>query len=1005
MKKSLLSLALAVIMVMALFTINAFAEGKTVVGISSVEDLQEITGDGSYVLLSNIDASQLATIDSFSGTLDGNGYAIMGLTQPLFGKLDGAVIDDLELAEVNITGTGVLSSGASDIKVGALAKEASGSSISNVNVSGTINMSFNENSLVGGVCGFSSNSAMRNCSFNGDITVVTTDSKTSYVGGIAAYTWIQDGTGVFSRCTSSGSIASTGAHDTFLGGISGLFVSVGWDAGSINGCSTYMTMTGTAANKMKAGGMCGYADHQAEIYECSSSAKINVSADEDCLAGGIVAYGEKNLKVYNCYVVDASIAAKVTSAGKASYAGGICAYTWAGNAAIYVDNCITMNSTVSADHAGSIAGMAEQNSIYHNCFFEGASTENGIASTGGSYNVTESVEPKTEEALLDPNTYSTWDNFNEVWNVSSSGISLRIEDANIPAKTLVVASEAGTDGTTFTSGIYTGTVGVDVFKSISDAVEEANDGYEIIVAPGTYNEIVTFDGKSLTLKGANAGVNPNTETRGEESVITGTFSTSREKLSTEAVAGQTIIIDGFKFTGNGLKVGDCSYNTVEYLTVQNCIMEAGTNLDASTLVNTYGSNIYNYFVKVTNGSGARATVTIQNNLITGKFDNIDANNGVYPIQLWYVKDATVTGNVIALTNTDDIHQAINISKLAADAEVIVKDNVISGAAGGIYVTTWTCGGDTTGKTDFEGTIDIINNTLTGAGTGNFEPIFVGYEAEGHGAFNGTLNEDNNTNNGAPVAVEVGQKPGSTGYFTVTVVSGNSVVDTKTVESGTEYTLPTPTKAGYIFLGWRSGDATYKAGENVAITADTTFTAVWGNLPDVKPSEPDTPDTPLFPFHDVTARDWFYDAVKYVYEKGLMDGVDVGVFAPNDTLTRAMVWTIIARAEGVDTTGGATWYAKAQEWVTAKGISDGENPNAAITRQELVTMLYRLAGEPAVSGTITAPDAASVSTWAQSAMTWAMNIGLVEGDENGAVTPTATATRAQAAALIMRYLEA
>ena len=227
----------------------------------------------------------------------------------------------------------------------------------------------------------------------------------------------------------------------------------------------------------------------------------------------------------------------------------------------------------------------------------------------------------------------------------------------------------------------------------------------------------------------------------------------------------------------------------------------------------------------------------------------------------------------------------------------------------------------------------------------------------------------------------------------------------TVPAGTEYTLPNVTNSGYIFLGWRSGDATYKAGEVVTITANTTFVAVWGNLPDVKPSEPETPETPVFPFYDVSARDWYYSAVKYVYEKGLMDGVDVGVFAPNDTLTRAMVWTIIARAEGVDTTGGATWYAKAQEWVTAKGISDGENPSAAITRQELVTMLYRLAGEPSVSGTITAPDAASVSTWAQSAMTWAMNIGLVEGDENGAVTPTATATRAQAAALIMRYLEA
>ena len=248
---------------------------------------------------------------------------------------------------------------------------------------------------------------------------------------------------------------------------------------------------------------------------------------------------------------------------------------------------------------------------------------------------------------------------------------------------------------------------------------------------------------------------------------------------------------------------------------------------------------------------------------------------------------------------------------------------------------------------------------------------------------------------------------ATPTWTVTVSYGNGMPDmiVNVIRDGGTITLPTPTNSGYIFLGWRSGDTTYKAGDVVPITGNTTFVAVWGNLPDVKPSEPETPETPVFPFYDVSARDWYYSAVKYVYEKGLMDGVDVGVFAPNDTLTRAMVWTIIARAEGVDTTGGATWYAKAQEWVTAKGISDGENPNAAITRQELVTMLYRLAGEPAVSGTITAPDASSVSTWAQNAMTWAMNIGLVEGDENGAVTPTATATRAQAAALIMRYLEA
>ena len=239
---------------------------------------------------------------------------------------------------------------------------------------------------------------------------------------------------------------------------------------------------------------------------------------------------------------------------------------------------------------------------------------------------------------------------------------------------------------------------------------------------------------------------------------------------------------------------------------------------------------------------------------------------------------------------------------------------------------------------------------------------------------------------------------------ITVKPGNGAADEISyIIPGGSFTIPdAPKNGGYIFLGWRSGDATYKAGETIEVTSDMTFTAVWGNLPDVDPEEPEP--EPELPFYDVAKGDWFYDAVKYVYYADLMDGVEEHIFAPNDTLTRAMVWTIIARAEGVDTDGGATWYAKAQEWVVAKGISDGENPSAAITRQELVTMLWRLAGEPALGSGINAPDAGSVSSWAQQAMSWAVYIGLVEGDENGAVTPAATATRAQAAAIFMRYLE-
>ena len=283
---------------------------------------------------------------------------------------------------------------------------------------------------------------------------------------------------------------------------------------------------------------------------------------------------------------------------------------------------------------------------------------------------------------------------------------------------------------------------------------------------------------------------------------------------------------------------------------------------------------------------------------------------------------------------------------------------------------------------------------------------LSYELNNSGTYSYYETAEKALANAEPGAVISGIGDAATTNYTVAVVYGNGMNSSEyTVPSGTEYTLPTPSNSGYIFLGWRCGGVTYKAGETVTVTSDMTFTAIWGNLPDVDPEEPTEPEVPDFPFYDVNVRDWYYDAVYYVWDKGLMDGVDTHEFAPNATLTRAMVWTIIARAEGVDTTGGSIWYAKAQEWVVAKGISDGENPSAAITRQELVTMLYRLVGEPTVSGTITAPDASSVSAWASNAMVWAMNIGLIEGDENGAVTPTATATRAQAAAIFMRYIEA
>lgn len=158
------------------------------------------------------------------------------------------------------------------------------------------------------------------------------------------------------------------------------------------------------------------------------------------------------------------------------------------------------------------------------------------------------------------------------------------------------------------------------------------------------------------------------------------------------------------------------------------------------------------------------------------------------------------------------------------------------------------------------------------------------------------------------------------------------------------------------------------------------------------------------YSDVKTGDWYADAVKYVSDKGLMSGTGSDKFAPSATTTRAMLMTVLARYAGEDTTGGATWYEKSMEWAKAKGVSDGTNPNANITREQLVTMMYRYAGSPKADGKLDSfSDAASVSTYAADAMQWAVANGIVNGS-NGKLNPQNNATRAQVAAILMRFCE-
>ena len=184
----------------------------------------------------------------------------------------------------------------------------------------------------------------------------------------------------------------------------------------------------------------------------------------------------------------------------------------------------------------------------------------------------------------------------------------------------------------------------------------------------------------------------------------------------------------------------------------------------------------------------------------------------------------------------------------------------------------------------------------------------------------------------------------------------------------------------------------------------------------KPSKPTTPAEPAKPetkrpFIDVKTNDWYDEAISYVYENGLMNGTSRNEFSPNAGTTRGMIVTILYRQVGTPnvTSDKATWWSDARVWAMENGISDGTNMNGAITREQLAAMLYRYAqkigaGTNKSSDLAKFNDASNVSSYAVEAMQWAVANGIISGRGNNMLAPKAGATRAETAAMLMRFIE-
>lgn len=265
--------------------------------------------------------------------------------------------------------------------------------------------------------------------------------------------------------------------------------------------------------------------------------------------------------------------------------------------------------------------------------------------------------------------------------------------------------------------------------------------------------------------------------------------------------------------------------------------------------------------------------------------------------------------------------------------------------------------------------------------------------------------------------------GGTTYYTLTFETngGDSIQAIRAARGKTlDLSAYTPMRDGYDFGGWYADkDLTQRITE-IKLSGSKTVYADW------KKREPNEPDAVKNPFADVNAGDWFYRDVLFSYEKGLMSGMDAAAFAPYANTTRAQIAVIFYRMEGspavegensftdVVRGSGTAWFYDAVTWAQKNGIMGGYSnssfaPNAPITREQLAAIFYRYAqykGYDTTQGGMAIrefDDYESISDYAMGAMAWAVNTGLVKGDSN-LLYPNGTATRAEIAAMLHRFVE-
>ncbi len=921
---------------------------------------------------------------SYTGTFSGNGQTISGLYCVgtyaeyigLFGRVgNGGVVKDVIIEDSYFEGV---------YSAGGVCNQNSGE-MNKCSFSGIVKTSATGAPSVGGVCAVNSGKIIQ-CESS---AAVTSRGNYGRAGGVCG-----ENSGTVSYCYNTGSVTNNNGDDN-LGGV------CGQNSGTIENCYNEGNVSGYGYNGTASGsttgGVCG--NNSGSITNCYNTGNVH----ESLYTGGVCGN--------NWGSITSSYNTGSVAAGTRGYAGGVCGAnsstvthcyntgSVSGLSDAHVGGvCGANNSTVEScyntgtvtysgdyynrDHGGGVCGSNNRGTVI-NCYW--LDTAYDIAFSNGSGDATE----KTAEQFASGEV--TWllngESTDGPWrqNLGVAKLPSLSPYQNVVVKegdsyknsNFSIGNGSG-DGPANVNGTYLIASAAELYWFAQYVKDGDNDANAVLMADidleGSSSNVWTpicgytgtFDGQGYTISGLYF--------EGDDTYNAGLFGTVNEggRVKNVKVEGEITIVSTGAAGG-----GICGNNNG---TIENCSFSGSIR----------GSS--NYVGGVCGENSGTITNCCSSGSISGS-SNVGGvcgeNSGTITNCYWLEGTASAgigNGSGEATSKTSDEFKSGEVTWLLNDGNGPWRQNLGEGGDAEPVLDA----------THSEVICIYIDNTPVYANPGS---VTLPDPEPGKAYFDETGKYvDPETcvfTDGMCIHLE--------DVITASFVygDGTSVAQMVKEDTGSVVMPDAPSKPGYIFMGWRSGDMTYQPGDEVGLYGDTTFTAVWANMPDITPSGPDQPDE--LPFTDVPEGAWYYDAVKTVVEAGLMNCVTDTEFDPDGTLNRAMFWTILARASGVDTDGGATWYAVAQQWAIDNGVSDGADAMGALTREQLVTMLWRLNGEPVVNYLITAPDAADISSWALEAMRWAASTGLIEGDDAGALTPAATCTRAQAATFLVRYL--